>query len=149
MNTSNAIASGIDQARTYTDLNALTRLKGEAKQNSPAAAKVVAKQFEALFIQMMLKSMRDATPQNGLFDSDQSRTYQDLFDKQISMDIAQHSNLGVADLVLSQAAPDAKGNGNSADAAKGATGDTFTPRYWNGLRQNPFDTLRDVPNVRR
>ena len=141
MNSSDTIVNGIEQASTYTDLSALTRLKGQAKQNSPAAAKVVAKQFEGLFIQMMLKSMREATPQNGPFDSDQSRTYQDLFDKQIAMDIAQHSHLGIADLVLSQTAPDSKDGGNSAAVAKAATSDAFTPRYWNGLRQNPFDTL--------
>jgi flagellar protein FlgJ len=149
MNTSNAIVNGIDQARIYTDLSGLESLKGQAKCNSAGAAKVVARQFEALFVQMMLKSMREATPQNGMFDSNQSRTYQDLFDKQIAMDIAQRGNLGIADLVLSQTAPNTKGQGVGGAAGKAGADMTFNPRYFTGARPNPFDsspasTMRSV-----
>ncbi len=46
-------------ASTYTDINGLAALKRDP--NSPQAISAVAEQVEALFLQMMLKSMRDAT----------------------------------------------------------------------------------------
>jgi flagellar protein FlgJ len=62
----------------------------------------VAGQFEALFIQMMLQSMRDANLGEGIFDSDHSKTYQSLFDKQIAMDMSQHNGIGLADMIMRQ-----------------------------------------------
>ena len=66
------------------DFGGLSALKRQAKAGDPAANKVVARQFEALFLQMVLKSMREATPRDGLFDSDQSRMYESLLDQQLS-----------------------------------------------------------------
>ena len=51
------------QANTYTDLNALAALKNAP--SSPATIKAVSEQVEALFLQMMLKSMRDASEAAG------------------------------------------------------------------------------------
>ena len=92
----------LSSAGIYTDLQGLTQLKAQAKQHSPQALRAAAKQFEALFIQMMLKSMREAQPAQGIFDSDQMRTYQDLFDKQISLDMADRNQLGLADMMVKQ-----------------------------------------------
>lgn len=66
------------------DFGGLSALKRQAKAGDPAANKAVARQFEALFLQMVLKSMREATPRDGLFDSDQSRMYESLLDQQLS-----------------------------------------------------------------
>ena len=57
------------------DANGLSGLKNAAKENSPEAIKGVAKQFEAIFMNMMLKSMREASPQDNPFDNEQSRTF--------------------------------------------------------------------------
>ena len=70
-------------ASNIFDVNALAALKRHAKSGDPAANKVVAKQFEALFLQMVLKSMRDATPREGMFDSEQTRMYESLLDQQL------------------------------------------------------------------
>ena len=70
------------------DANNLDRLKRAAHDNSPAALKATASQFEALFVNMMLKSMRDATPQDGPFDNEQSRTFTAMLDQQLSQNIA-------------------------------------------------------------
>jgi flagellar protein FlgJ len=51
------------------DANSLNNLKVSAKDNSPESVKEVAKQFEAVFINMVMKSMRAATPQDGPFES--------------------------------------------------------------------------------
>lgn len=81
--------------RNYTDIQGLASLKGQLKTNPEMATKEVARQFEALMVQMMLKSMRDAGKafkaegqHNDAFDM-----YQDLFDKQISMSV---SDFGLA-----------------------------------------------------
>lgn len=66
------------------DVNSLTALKSQARANSPRAVKAAAQQFEALFLQQVLKSMRDATPHDGPFDSDQSRLYESLLDQQLA-----------------------------------------------------------------
>lgn len=84
-----------------TDLSALRR---SARDNSPDGLKAVAQQFEALLVNMMLKSMRDATPKNGLFDSEQTRLYTSLLDQQISQNFAKRG-IGLADALLRQLSP--------------------------------------------
>ncbi len=65
------------------DVGSLATLKRQAKAGDASANKVVAKQFEALFLQMVLKSMRDATPRDGMFESEQTRMYESLLDQQL------------------------------------------------------------------
>ena len=88
-------------ATTYTDLNGLAALKRDP--NSPAALSAVAQQVEALFLQMMLKSMRDATAAEET-DSNEMGMYQDMFDKQVALSISQHSDLGIGRLLKRQLA---------------------------------------------
>ena len=66
------------------DVRGLAALKRQAHDNSPQAIKLAAQQFEGLFLQMVLKSMRDATPHEGIMDSEQSRLYESLLDQQLS-----------------------------------------------------------------
>jgi flagellar protein FlgJ len=86
----------------YTDFQGFTQMRKEARQQTPEAIKQVAKQFESLFVQMMLKSMRDAVPDGGLFSSDQQRMYQDMFDKQLSLNISNGRGLGLAPVIERQ-----------------------------------------------
>jgi peptidoglycan hydrolase FlgJ len=84
------------QANTYTDLNALASLK-----NAPASAatiKAVSEQVEALFLQMMLKSMRDAGEATGEETSNETGMYQDMFDKQVALTLSKRQDLGIARL---------------------------------------------------
>ena len=83
------------------DANNLDRLKRAAHDNSPAALKAAASQFEALIVNMMLKSMRAATPQDGPFDNEQSRTFTAMLDQQLSQDIASRG-IGLADVLARQ-----------------------------------------------
>lgn len=84
------------------DPNALANLKRQAKDNSPEALAAVARQFEALFLQMVLKSMRDATPVNGLDDNEQTRMYQSLLDQQLAQNLAQSGGTGLAQALMRQ-----------------------------------------------
>ena len=86
----------------YTDFRGLSQLQYKAATDSPKALKEVGQHFEALFIQMMLKSMREATPGDPFFGGKGEELYRDLFDKQISMNMAAKSRLGLADLIVSQ-----------------------------------------------
>jgi peptidoglycan hydrolase FlgJ len=83
-------------ADTYTDLNGLAALKNAP--SSPAAVRAVAQQVEALFLQMMLKSMRDAGGDDGEPDSNETSMYQDMFDKQVALSLSKHQDLGIARL---------------------------------------------------
>jgi flagellar protein FlgJ len=86
-------------ATTYTDLNGLAALK--ADPTSPQAISAVAGQVEALFLQMMLKSMRDASMGDEL-DGNEMGVYQDMFDKQVALTISQHQDLGMGAVLKRQ-----------------------------------------------
>ena len=102
------MTSGPANVSFFADPAALAPLKSEAKANSPAALKEVEKQFESLFTQMLLKSMREANKSlsNGdsLFGSDQADFYQDMFDQQMAVHLSQGSGLGLADVLVRQLA---------------------------------------------
>ena len=83
-------------ASTYTDLNGLASLKNAP--TSPEAIRAVSQQVEALFLQMMLKSMRDASAENGETDSNETSMYEDMFDKQVALTLSKHTDLGIARL---------------------------------------------------
>jgi flagellar protein FlgJ len=87
-------------ANTYTDINGLAALKRDP--NSPQTISAVAGQVEALFLQMMLKSMRDANAAFGESGSNEMGMYQDMFDKQIALTMSQHQDLGLAALLTRQ-----------------------------------------------
>ena len=84
------------QANTYTDLNALAALKNAP--SSAATVKAVSEQVEALFLQMMLKSMRDASEAVGEPSSNETGMYQDMFDKQVALTLSKRQDLGIARL---------------------------------------------------
>ena len=62
----------------------------------------MARQFEALFLQMMLKSMRDAVPEGGLFDSNGGELYQEMHDKQLSVTLSEQGGIGLARMMVEQ-----------------------------------------------
>ena len=111
-------------ANTYTDTNGLAALKRDP--NSEQSIKAVAQQVEAMFLQMMLKSMRDANIGDGSSgtDSNEMSMYQDMFDKQIALTMSQHEDLGIAALLRRQTAgkspPAAVKGADGADGAHGA-----------------------------
>lgn len=102
------MTSGPANVSFFADPAALVPLKGQAKAQDPAALREVAKQFESLFTQMLLKSMREANKSlsNGdsLFGSDQADFYQDMFDQQMAVHLSQGSGLGLADVLVRQLA---------------------------------------------
>jgi len=90
----------------YADPQGLAALRSDAKAQDPSALKAAAKQFESLFTQMLLKSMREATKSttgDSMFGgSDQTEFYQGMFDDQMAMHLSQGSGLGLADMLVQQ-----------------------------------------------
>jgi peptidoglycan hydrolase FlgJ len=86
------------------DVQGLAGLKRAAHDGQPSlqTLKQVATQFESLFMQMMLKSMREASFGDDLFGSEQSNFYRDLYDQQLSMNLAKKQGMGLADVLVRQ-----------------------------------------------
>ncbi|GGY66501.1 flagellar assembly peptidoglycan hydrolase FlgJ [Pseudoduganella albidiflava] len=100
------------------DSKGLSELRQGAKAGSPEALKGAATQFEAMFVNMMLKSMRDATPQEGLLDNSQSKMFTTMLDQQTSQNIAK-KGVGLADVLMRQLSKTAglSGMENAGDSA--------------------------------
>lgn len=107
------------------DVKDLGALRESAKQNSPEALKATAKQFEALFMNMVMKSMREATPQEGLFDSQQSKMYTSMLDQQLSQTLASRG-VGLAEVLVRQLSNNRGVNTLPDDAAASMTDDPAT-----------------------
>ncbi len=88
----------------YTSFNGLNRLKSGASRQTPEAKREVARQFEAMFLQMMLKSMRQ-TVGKGPLDSSQTEMAQSLYDQQLALQLSRQGAIGIGDLVLRQIDP--------------------------------------------
>ncbi|MDP2155758.1 MAG: flagellar assembly peptidoglycan hydrolase FlgJ [Sulfuricella sp.] len=89
-------------SRFALDVQSVDKLRLQAKQDPDAALKAVAQQFEGIFVNMMLKSMREATPKDGMLDSEQGNLYTQLFDQQLAQKLSTGKGLGVADMIVKQ-----------------------------------------------
>lgn len=83
------------------DSQALNGLKRDVAADPQGNLKQVAQQLEGLFVQMMLKSMRSALPQEGILNSEQTRLYTSLYDQQLAQQMAQ-KGIGLADIMVKQ-----------------------------------------------
>ena len=128
-------AIGSDNA----DVSALRRA---GKADSPEALRKAAQQFEGLFMNMVMKSMRDATPQDSPFDSQQSRMYTSMLDQKVSDNFSKRG-VGLADALMRQLSNNAKGPTLLPDQAAAAAGTaasaTAAPVKQTGLSATPPD----------
>lgn len=88
-------------SRFALDTQGMEQLKAQARKNPNQALEMVANQFESMFINMMIKSMRDAMPESGLLASDQSKTYQSMMDQQWSQHLSG-KGFGIAEQLINQ-----------------------------------------------
>jgi flagellar protein FlgJ len=88
---------------TWTDLSGFGALRHQAEADSNSALPAVAKQFESMFTDMLLKSMREANFGDPLFESQATDSWQDMYDQQLSLNLSQHGKgLGIADMLVRQ-----------------------------------------------
>jgi len=88
--------------RFSLDAQSLDKLRLQSRKEPGKALETVARQFEGVFLNMLMKSMREASPQDGLFDSDQTRFYTEMFDRQLSQKLSSGKGIGLADMMVKQ-----------------------------------------------
>jgi flagellar protein FlgJ len=99
----------IADANNFLEINGLSELKRKAKSGDQAqekqALEQVAKQFESIFMQMMLKSMRqanDVLEADSPFNSQSTKFYRDMHDQQLALELSSSGNLGLAEMIVRQ-----------------------------------------------
>jgi flagellar protein FlgJ len=137
--------SGTDISSLAIDGQSLNNLKLQAKQAPDQALKAAAKQFEAVFLNMMLKSMRDATPQDGAFDREQTRMFTGMLDQQLAQSMASHG-VGLAEVMVKQLSRNQQVSPPAPAATVPATPRVLPSAYKADVQQSFIDKLR-VPAV--
>ncbi|VUD56472.1 Peptidoglycan hydrolase FlgJ [Thalassocella blandensis] len=87
----------------YTDLNGLQQLKHQ--DDKDLALRKVAKQFESLFLNMLMKNMRAANAvfeEDSMFNSKETEFFRDMYDQQLSLSMAEGKGVGIADALYRQ-----------------------------------------------
>lgn len=102
----NAAPMTPEQASIYTDLHGLEKLKELSRTDQKAALKAAAQQFEALFLQMMLRQAAKVNyDDEGLVTSERTRFFQQWYYDQLAQDIATKGSIGLADQLVEQLSP--------------------------------------------
>jgi flagellar protein FlgJ len=86
------------------DGGALESLKRKAREGAAGgdqkqAVRQAARQFEAVFMNMLMKSMRDAGQKDGMLESDSTRAYTGMFDQQVAQKMSE-KGVGLADMIV-------------------------------------------------
>lgn len=123
-------------ADIYTDFSGFSRLRAQAREGGEAARREVAEQMEALFVSMMLKSMREA---GGALGGGASGVHEGLYDSQLAVSLSKSGRLGFADMLLRQM-PGGAGPGEAPAAAP--------PRDFPAPQRNAALPARDWVAVR-
>jgi len=132
---------GTDIGNLAIDSQSLDKLRLQAKQAPDQALKAAARQFESVFLNMMLKSMRDATPQDGAFDSEQTKMFTGMLDQQLAQSMASRG-VGLADVMVRQLGH-AQSADPSASKAKTPAATTGVPSaYSPDIQQSFIDKLK-------
>lgn len=92
--------SDFDLPKSSLDFAGMGALRGKAQRHEEKATRETATQFEAMFIQMMLKSMREAVQKNDPMRSSQQDTFEEMYDRELSMQLAKRNSMGVADMIV-------------------------------------------------
>jgi peptidoglycan hydrolase FlgJ len=101
LNAMNSAGSGVLDQRLSLDVQGVDALRRTVRSSPQEGMKQASKQFEVMFLQMMLKSMREATPSDGMFSSSQEKTYTAMLDQQLSQNLSGRG-LGLAEAMLTQ-----------------------------------------------
>ena len=117
-------------SRSYLDFEGLGQLKGQARSDAQGALRQTAQQFEALFLQMTMKSMRDSVVKSDLIDTKNSDQFESLFDKEVSVQLSKRNRMGLADMIVrSLQKPQASASSvASAQAPSPSTADVLKAR---------------------
>ncbi|MBD2837646.1 flagellar assembly peptidoglycan hydrolase FlgJ [Pseudomonas sp. JM0905a] len=108
-----ASSSKVDSG-AYTDLNRLSQFKAGRDRDSEANIRKVAQEFESLFLNEMMKSMRqagEAFAEGNYLNSNETKTYQDMHDQQLAVTLSKQGGVGLADVLTRQLSKTNKSTG--------------------------------------
>jgi flagellar protein FlgJ len=137
-------AASFDSSFDFNNLQGLSSLR--TASDTPEARRAVAKQFESLFMNLMIRQMRNAGSaiSGGLIDQDRMELHQSMYDQQLALTLAQGRGIGLADSILrslggnstdlrltqSGRAPQLPQIGHSAEPFAPATPEEFVDSLW-------------------
>lgn len=136
-------------AQSAIDFHGLNQLRQQAgqNQNDNQTLRQVAAQFESLFVTMMLKSMRQASLGEGIFDSNQSKMYQDMSDQQLASDMSMNGGLGLQDVIMRQLGGEAYASDYAVKPGQSYSINTVTVRPALGISVNK-EIIEQIKEVR-
>lgn len=106
IDTGSQVNSQLEMTRNVNDLNSTNLLRQKAKSGGEEALREVAQQFEAIFVRMLMKSMRQAqdtlSDKENPLNSDQMKFYRDMHDQQLAVNLSSNGSLGLADVIVQQ-----------------------------------------------
>ena len=101
LNSINSSTSGVLDQRLSLDVQGVDALRRTVRTSPVEGMKQASKQFEVMFMQMVLKSMREATPSDGMFGSQQEKLYTSMLDQQLAQNLSGRG-LGLAEAMFAQ-----------------------------------------------
>ena len=137
---------------SYLDFDGLGQLKGQARQDAKSAIRQTAQQFEALFLQMMMKSMRESIVKSELSESSTMETFEGMFDKEVSVQLAKKNSLGLADMLVKNLEQNQANLATTADILKQRQDPAAFNAAAKGMALNPktmgisLDKLNEKPS---
>jgi len=134
--------SGALDQRLALDLQGVDALRYTVRSSPEEGLKQVSRQFEALFMNMVLKSMREATPSSGLLENRDQKIYMSMLDQQLAQNLSGRG-VGLAEAMLAQlsrAAPSSEADGS------GSEGISLAPRAGMALTPQSGIPLGSAPS---
>ncbi|MCP5357536.1 MAG: flagellar assembly peptidoglycan hydrolase FlgJ [Pseudomonadales bacterium] len=113
------MVSRVDNQAVYTDLSGLSSISRLGRENTPEAMRQVAQQFESIFLNIVLKAMRDSNAvfaEGNYLQSNEMEFHQQNFDNQLSLTLSQSGGLGLADVLYEQMMGQYGASGTSRDS---------------------------------
>ena len=137
----------LDNSYNYNDLAQLNAINKLGQKSEAKALKEVARQFESMFISMMLKSMRDANAvfeQDNPLNSNESQFYRQMLDEQMALTMSSGKGIGLSESIFEQLKSQFHIEDES-DQSKEMSFDVAGARKYLGQPANPFNAFEKVP----
>lgn len=130
----------------YHDNSALATIKHATDQH--AALKTVAGQFEAMFLQLVLRQMRSSSDtladKDSPFSSQQQGVFRDMYDGQLAIELAKKQRLGIADMLVQQLDSKVSDLPSETTVGLSSANDEIAPVYLESSSQNDRAALSTV-----
>jgi flagellar protein FlgJ len=154
--------TNFDQSRNFLELNGLNAIReqsrGSDSEGKKEALQEAAQQFEAIFMKMLLKSMRkaqDVLESDSPFNSQSTKFYRDMHDQQMAVELSSNGTLGLSDLIVRQLGGDntftpssvLRNDGNLEQIKKAVKQAKLQLENKNETDVNPFSLLPTSTNA--